>query len=81
MLRYFIFQSCPLPAATLWHTTPKVELQLTLGCWRALKGLVRTIKCGKFARCLTGSEVNGFEYVFVQPLGILAFERIPHLEE
>merc|ERR1719183_2277440 len=81
MLRYFIFQSCPLPATTLWHTAPKVELQLTLRCWRTLKRLVRTIKHGKFTRCLACSEVNCFEYVLVQTLGFLALKRIPHFEE
>lgn len=70
MLGNLLLQTRPVPSAA-GCDAPHIELELSLGRWRACVGLVRSLFLGELHRGLACTKVDGFEDVLVAVVDIL----------
>mmetsp|Transcript_43526 Transcript_43526/g.93229 ORF Transcript_43526/g.93229 Transcript_43526/m.93229 type:complete len:535 (+) Transcript_43526:75-1679(+) len=81
VLSDLLLEDFPVPSAAGGLGTPQVELQLALASRGARVSLIVSLFLGQLAGSLASSEIDGFENVRVQLLGLLALEGEPHHEE
>ena len=61
-----LFDSFPIVTALMRLVVPEIELQKTLGSWRALERVIGSVPFGDLNGFADSSIINGLKYFFVQ---------------